>query len=65
MEKEGSGGVGGSGGGVITSGGGGPGLGVGGAQETGTSRHIISTSPITIISFFFIVTSCMLLSLDC
>jgi len=58
MEKEGSGGIGGSGGVITTSGAGGARTGVGAfAQETGTSRHIISSSPITIISFFLTLAS--------
>jgi len=60
MEKEGSGGVGGSGcvviDGVVVAGAAVCAL----AQGIGASRHIISTSPITIISVFFMVASYML-----
>ena len=60
MEKEGSGDVGGSGWVVIDAVGGAGAAVCAFAQGRGTSRHITSTSPITIISFFFTVASYML-----
>ena len=60
-------------GGIIISGAGagagagiGAGAGAGGAaQETGTSKHITSTSPNITVSFFFTIASCILFPVLC